>query len=872
MSYFDNANNRVTRKSFGSRVDKEFKREGVIPVRERKKDEKDIVAEAAKQKELDKKVRDTRLNELKNKKAYEDAMQEGYKTLKDDLMKDFISEICIEALLIDTEVVNENLKNIVEMVEVQVDELGGFEGIKRIAMTNRNPLLMNIVGVCEATAKKVGERNAKEAEGKADKLNFELNKIELEEYDYRKRDIGADTIVNNIKDKVFQVVQDEQKLNNDKQMVMGEIQNKVAELEVPAEEAMQFIFESAGIEEDTLFGSMMRSHYKQLLESNSSPIFETFDYKDEQGPVFEDNEFEMSDISILDMDEDDKKEIEDAFINECKNLLNVEDDDYEQALESIYNLVLEGSQNIIAKNQAEHFNHIVRRVQESLEYVEEKYIHNIQKHSRKISDKKLDKSIGKWEKEIEETKAKIKKTTDPDYLDDYKEDLRILNAELKALKAEKAHRCKQKGLAKEANPYMKPTTESVEDVKARLMDNVKDKDDVEETSEIPSANGDLSKADMKDLDTKTKSDLKSLQQATKSATEEVILCPTCGKEECTCKVAKESLGEIDDEAVEEGIVINKMADVVNASMYKKIANRDFEPVRGNLTAKIKGIKTTSELDLLAADFKLGIAQLEEAKRRHPEHKAKLDKHIRWLKTDGEKMLKEQRKYIEQKKVNESTDLVEYYVDKLEDICETMSHIIEAHEEANTNVIESLTREVDDELTLVPYLQAKDVNLNNLEFTYKVKTVCEALKSNLRFVENVQEAATLKRAVDLNIHSIDETLEVIKDREDMNHKAKLLNKGKKYLSKINETLEYNSSDFAEEVTETFGVMNSPEEVERVFEQVREYFVLESTDTDVMDVVMAEAIVEYTILETLNTLNLVRYTKDSVRQMARKNISK
>ena len=35
MSYFDNANNKVTRKSFGSKVDKEFKREGVIPVRDR---------------------------------------------------------------------------------------------------------------------------------------------------------------------------------------------------------------------------------------------------------------------------------------------------------------------------------------------------------------------------------------------------------------------------------------------------------------------------------------------------------------------------------------------------------------------------------------------------------------------------------------------------------------------------------------------------------------------------------------------------------------------------------------------------------------------------------------------------------------------
>ena len=35
MSYFDNANTNVTRKSFGSKVDKTFQREGVIPVKNR---------------------------------------------------------------------------------------------------------------------------------------------------------------------------------------------------------------------------------------------------------------------------------------------------------------------------------------------------------------------------------------------------------------------------------------------------------------------------------------------------------------------------------------------------------------------------------------------------------------------------------------------------------------------------------------------------------------------------------------------------------------------------------------------------------------------------------------------------------------------
>ena len=54
MTYFDKANNEVTRKSFGSKVDKEFKREGVIPVKNRKKNEFDPIAEAAKQKELNK--------------------------------------------------------------------------------------------------------------------------------------------------------------------------------------------------------------------------------------------------------------------------------------------------------------------------------------------------------------------------------------------------------------------------------------------------------------------------------------------------------------------------------------------------------------------------------------------------------------------------------------------------------------------------------------------------------------------------------------------------------------------------------------------------------------------------------------------------
>jgi hypothetical protein len=117
MSYFDNANTNVTRKSFGSKVDKSFQREGVIPVKDRKKEGKDLIAESAKYKELNKKVDDRRMQEAKNARAFDEILLEGRKALQDELIKDFLCEICIESLLVDRPRVENNLKSITALIE-----------------------------------------------------------------------------------------------------------------------------------------------------------------------------------------------------------------------------------------------------------------------------------------------------------------------------------------------------------------------------------------------------------------------------------------------------------------------------------------------------------------------------------------------------------------------------------------------------------------------------------------------------------------------------------------------------------------------------------------------------------------------------------
>lgn len=790
MSYFDKANTEVTRKSFGSKVDKTFQREGVIPVKERKKDVRDYAAESAKYKELNDKVNKTRLEELKNARAYEIKLQEGYETLKDELIKDFLADICIESLLVDKEVVNENLKNIVSIINEQVDNIGGFEGFKSIAENTQNPILMNMVKICESTCKRVGERNLRESNCDANGVDFRLSKIDMDEFDHKKKAMGAETIVNHIKDKVFQVVQDEQKINAERQEVMSEIETKIQELEAPMEEAMSFIFESTGVEESTLFNSLMVSQYKQLLESNSSAIFESFDYlAEEKEEDFEDHEFAMSEIEIDDDGDFDLDDIKDQFMEECFNLIknSFDMESLEDVTNEIYEKINESAQDIKTKKGARLFKQKIRNLQESIETLQ----------GIKPTPKKLAKKVEEPE-QVKESKI-------------------MSAADMRAL------------------------------VESRLVENK----DV-------AANGDLSKDEMKEPKGKKVEEGCGGKSKCK---EDLIVCPDCGKAECTCKAVKES----DDITEESTMFVSKVRNLFEEKHLKKVAGRDFDKVRVNLTELVKSADcNAANCDLLLNEIPTAVNELERAKAKHPESREAINKHIKWVNTEYKKMLEDKKKYLQKGKV------VESFMDKLDDICESLANVIESHEVAYNNVLESLNFEVNGNDVLVPFLQTKDVNLSNLEFAYKTKMVCESLRDGIKTAKYDNDVNVLNRAVELNINSIEETMDVIKDNEQMKYKSKILNAGKTYLNKVKSVLE--SMNLEVTVEESTSVFGSTEDVDKIFSSVREYYEVESTDSQLMEMVMAEAIVKYTIMETFNTLNIIKYDKDKVRQIARKNISK
>ena len=925
---FDKANTEVTRHSYGSRVDKEFKREGVIPVKNRNKNDVDYAAETAKYNELNKKVENRRFNDIKEQKSFDEALSKGYDNLRESLLKDIMYEICIESMWVDRDNIDNNIRNVMNLVDEQVEAIGGYKGFKEIAESTNNQLLLNMVKDCEEMCKIVGIRNITEAAGNASKLDFEMNKAEMDEFDYRKKSFGSETIINAVRDKVLDVVKYEQEANTAKQEVMDEIQMKAGEIGAPVGEAMEFIFNEK-IEETTLFDSLMRKNYKNLLESNCSYIFES-EGVDEEDYEFEDDEFKMSDIELT--DEEDEDDIKNMFLeNAYSDIQGLLVGSSEEVLEESLNSILETLNTATAcksKSDAIRVKEDIRNLQVKLMEGNDSGIaaDNIPteavKNNKKVKEEVIIcpecgkdpckcKTVNESYEVVAEgllqklkdkfKKVKVKNPLDMDY-DELKDNV------------ENAKKLYQQNVTNGTINIEEPNqvhyyTSEMENEKERIknMISVVEKDESEEAGKkvwilkhyyewLDQFEANLInnmtkyiRNDIKDCKTKlTKSfsncnDVSQYREFVTAVTHLISYYRKLGNlvnlpeiqshckwlesmHEKACSKADIGKGPLvfesyEGEPITEGVLKNKIVMAYDNYKNKKLNKVDFEKLRNSMIQIAANAKTIKDLDVLDRDVDFSIAELEKMKK--PENEEKVTFHIEFLNKEYKKFLAEKREEMNKQKC------VESFVDKLDNYCDKLSHIIESHELARNSAVSSLTYEIEEQNVFVPYIQPNDCNLSNLEFAYKAKMVCESLKSELKNVNNENDFMIIEKAVDMNLQSIHESLEAIKDMEKMDYKKSTLKSCEGYLNKIKHVIDNNVAP-NNPVVESTSVFGSDDDVERIFNRVKEYTLIESTNNKLMETVMAESIVEYTIIEAFNTLNLLKFDKESVRRMSRNNL--
>ena len=222
-------------------------------------------------------------------------------------------------------------------------------------------------------------------------------------------------------------------------------------------------------------------------------------------------------------------------------------------------------------------------------------------------------------------------------------------------------------------------------------------------------------------------------------------------------------------------------------------------------------------------------------------------------------------------VLEEQVLIDIFVNQLDEICESIDLELDKHDEAKQIALESMYTNFHGDRVFAPIFKTNDVNSNNMEFAYKLKFVCEGLKGLTRDCQNDVELAQAERLISRNIDTIESLMESLEDNGHYQYKLNTLNTAKKYLEKLSsriptlkdryviESLDY---EYDEEL-----LTEAVEMTDEVYENAMSEDVLYNTKNELMDVVMAEAITKYTIMETFNTLKLTNLNHDDIEKIIR-----
>ena len=222
-------------------------------------------------------------------------------------------------------------------------------------------------------------------------------------------------------------------------------------------------------------------------------------------------------------------------------------------------------------------------------------------------------------------------------------------------------------------------------------------------------------------------------------------------------------------------------------------------------------------------------------------------------------------------VLEEQVLIDRFVNQLDEICESIDLELDKHDEAKQIALESMYTTFHGDRVFAPIFKTNDVNSNNMEFAYKLKFVCEGLKGLTKDCQNDVELAQAERLISRNIDTIESLMESLEDNGCYQYKLNTLNTAKKYLEKLSshipalkdkyvmESLDY---EYDEEL-----ITEAVELTDEVYENAMSEDVLYNTKNELMDVVMAEAITKYTIMETFNTLKLTNLNHDDIEKIVR-----
>ena len=340
MSIFENANRNVEKHNYGmnSKFDRFGRRIIDLPEKQEPVTEditvKIIQGPDTVKPELspgEKSYRETKVQNAINYNTKSNIMKNMHSEILNGVLENVIESIYYDALYLDDDFKEYNSAAIRESVHDFLTERGGYKYIQEAYNRTKSPLLKSIMEICEETTREVSQRKIKECNDKANNKQslddiklFDMTDAEQEKLNYEKETIGMEKISKVIKDKILNVVKEEKKREAEHVELIDEIENQLSEDEnvndeKAVAEALSSIFvQNSNLEEGTLFNSMLRKNYKNVIESGYDSL--TLSKLDRQSELDElMNAVTLEDILIEDEIVDPKGQL---ITTEVKDVFN----------------------------------------------------------------------------------------------------------------------------------------------------------------------------------------------------------------------------------------------------------------------------------------------------------------------------------------------------------------------------------------------------------------------------------------------------------------------------------------------------------------------------------------------------------------------
>jgi len=342
--------------------------------------------------------------------------------------------------------------------------------------------------------------------------------------------------------------------------------------------------------------------------------------------------------------------------------------------------------------------------------------------------------------------------------------------------------------------------------------------------------------------------------------------------------------DIDDDLdiTEEAVKLSKGAITVTAKNLGTIMTnmikrkKDVNSIHDGLLKIVNSCKNVGEVEYLQKDIggakKLMRTKMERAKTA--EERKMYQTHLSWIGSEYSKALSAKKKELKAKEATKNKTVKEACSDIMDECMTIIDKRLDLHEASDLNMANEVKFNYNGRTVLMPVVNKKDIQLEGLDLAYKMKYVIESLTNILIADSSDDKLRVVEKALKTNKENTKAVLEACKTIPSTP------------VYKINYFNTFN--DLLDILTENVEQMNEVEDIIKmkeyddssldIYETDYSYNVITESvnDFDInsddefidMDFVLADTIAQYTLLETMYTLQLENPKHKDIKNMTNK----